>query len=124
LKPTRELNLKVTYHDPCYLGRHNNVYDEPREVLRSIPGLDLVEMADCREDSLCCGGGGSRIWQEAKKGERLSDLRLDQAVEAGAGVLATACPYCMLNFEDSILTSDRSDAIKLKEISELVLEAL
>lgn len=124
LNPTRELNLKVTYHDPCYLGRHNNVYDEPREVLRSIPGLDLVEMADCREDSLCCGGGGSRIWQEAKKGERLSDLRLDQAVEAGAGVLATACPYCMLNFEDSILTSDRSDAIKLKEISELVLEAL
>ena len=124
LKPTRELNLKVTYHDPCYLGRHNNVYDEPREVLRSIPGLDLVEMADCREDSLCCGGGGSRIWQEAKKGERLSDLRLDQAVEAGADVLATACPYCMLNFEDSILTSNRSDAIKLKEISELVLEAL
>jgi len=124
LKPTRELNLKVTYHDPCYLGRHNDVYDEPREVLKSIPGLDLVEMADCRESSLCCGGGGSRIWQEAKKGERLSDLRLDQAVEVGADVLATACPYCMLNFEDSILTSNRSDAIKLKEISELVLDAL
>lgn len=124
LKPTRELNLKVTYHDPCYLGRHNDVYDEPREVLKSIPGLDLVEMADCRESSLCCGGGGSRIWQEAKKGERLSDLRLDQAVEVGADVLATACPYCMLNFEDSILTSNRSDAIRLKEISELVLEAL
>ncbi len=124
LKPTRETNLKVTYHDPCYLGRHNSVYDEPREVLRSIPGLDLVEMVDHRENSLCCGGGGSRIWQETKKGERLSDLRLDQAVATGASVLATACPYCMLNFEDSILTSDRSDVIKLKEISELVLEAL
>jgi Fe-S oxidoreductase len=124
LKPTKELNLKVTYHDPCYLGRHNAIYDEPREVLRSIPGLDLVEMADYRENSLCCGGGGGRIWQETKKGERLSDLRLDQAAATGASVLATACPYCMLNFEDSVLTSNRSDTIRLKEISELVLEAL
>ncbi len=124
LKPKKELNLKVTYHDPCYLGRHNSVYDEPREILTNIPGLELVEMAECRENSLCCGGGGSRIWQETKKGERLSDLRLDQAVATGASVLATACPYCMLNFEDSILTSSKGDVIKLKEISELVLEAL
>jgi len=124
LKPTRELNLKVTYHDPCYLGRHNNVYDEPREVLKSIPGLELVEMLDYGANSLCCGGGGGRIWMETKKGERLSDLRLDQAVGTGASVLVAACPYCMLNFEDSVLTTDRSDVIKVRDISELILEAI
>lgn len=124
LKLTRELNVKVTYHDPCYLGRHNNIYDEPRDVLRSIPGLELVEMADYGENSLCCGGGGGRIWQETKKGERLSDLRLEQAVEVGASILAAACPYCMLNFEDSILTTDKGAVIQVKDISELVQEAI
>ena len=124
LKPTRELNLKVTYHDPCYLGRHNNVYDEPREVLKSIPGLELVEMPDYGANSLCCGGGGGRIWMETKKGERLSDLRLDQAVGTGASVLVAACPYCMLNFEDSVLTTDKSEVIKVRDISELILESI
>ena len=73
----------MTYHDPCYLGRHNGVYDEPRGILESIPGLELTEMPDTRVDSLCCGGGGGRIWMETVKEERFSDLRLDQAVEAG-----------------------------------------
>ena len=124
LKLTKEVNLKVAYHDPCYLGRHNDIYDEPREVLRRIPGLELVELADYRENSLCCGGGGGRIWMETKSGERFSDLRLAQALETGASVLAVACPYCMLNFEDSVLTQDKSDVIQVKDITELVQEAL
>ncbi|MFC1967985.1 (Fe-S)-binding protein [Chloroflexota bacterium] len=124
LKLTKELNKRVTYQDPCYLGRHNAVYKEPREVLESIPGLELVEMPDSREDSLCCGGGGGRIWMETKKGERLSDLRLEQAIEAGANVLATSCPYCLLNFEDSVLSADKGDLIQVKDISELVQEAI
>ena len=124
LKFTKELNKKVTYHDPCYLGRHNGIYDEPRQVLESIPGLELVEMPDYREDSLCCGGGGGRIWMETKKGERFSDLRLEQALEVGAGILAVACPYCTLNFEDSVLSADKGDVIEVKDIAELVLEAL
>lgn len=124
LKLTKELNKIVTYHDPCYLGRHNAIYDEPREVLESIPGLELVEMPDSREDSLCCGGGGGRIWMETKKGERLSDLRLEQAIEVGANVLATSCPYCLLNFEDSVLSADKGDLIQVKDISELVQEAI
>ncbi len=124
LKLTKELKAKVTYHDPCYLGRHNDVYDEPREVLRSIPGLELVEMADYGEDSLCCGGGGGRIWMETKKGERLSDLRLEQAVKTEASILAAACPYCILNFEDSVLTTDKGAVIQVKDISELVREAI
>jgi Fe-S oxidoreductase len=124
LKLTKEVNLKVAYHDPCYLGRHNDIYDEPREVLRSIPGLELVELADHREFSLCCGGGGGRIWMETKSGERFSDLRRNQALETGAKVLAVACPYCMLNFNDSVLTQDKGDLIEVRDIAELVQEAL
>jgi len=124
LKFTKELNKKVTYHDPCYLGRHNGIYDEPRQVLESIPGLELVEMPENRENSLCCGGGGGRIWMETKKGERFSDIRLEQALEVGASILAVACPYCMLNFEDSVLTADKSDVIEVKDIAELVLESI
>ncbi|MBW1799857.1 MAG: Fe-S oxidoreductase [Deltaproteobacteria bacterium] len=98
---------KVTYHDPCYLGRHNGIFDEPREVLNRISGLELIEMPDSREDSLCCGGGGGRIWMETPKGERFSDLRVEQAMEVGAEVLVTACPYCITHFEDSRLTISR-----------------
>jgi Fe-S oxidoreductase len=121
---TREVNKKVAYHDPCYLGRHNDIYDEPREVLRNIPGLELVELPYCRENSLCCGGGGGRIWMETKSGERFSDIRIEQALGADAGVLAVACPYCMLNFNDSVVTSDRGDVIEVKDISELAQEAI
>jgi Fe-S oxidoreductase len=124
LKLTKELNKKVTYHDSCYLGRHSDIYDEPRQVLESIPGLDLVEMYNFRDNSLCCGGGGGRIWEETKKGERFSDIRIEQALEAGASVLAAACPYCMVNFEDSVLTSEKSDVLEIKDIAELVQEAL
>jgi Fe-S oxidoreductase len=124
LTPTKELGKTVTYHDSCYLGRHNEVYDAPREVLQSIPGLELVEMANFRENSLCCGGGGGRIWEETRKGERFSDIRIDQALAAGASVLAAVCPYCMANFIDSIGTMNKEDEIEVKEIAELVLESL
>lgn len=120
----RELNKRVVYHDPCYLGRHSGIYEEPRRVLKSIPGLELVEMRESREEAVCCGGGGGGIWRDTPKGERLSDLRLGQALDTGAEVLAVACPYCMLNFEDSRLTANKGDTIEIKDISELVREAL
>jgi len=115
----KEYGKKVTYHDPCYLGRHNDIYDEPREVLKKISGLELDEMADSREDSLCCGGGGGRIWMETPKGERFSDLRLEQAIGVGAEVLVTACPYCITNFEDSRLTLEDSEGTEIKGIPEI-----
>ncbi len=99
----------VTYHDPCYLGRHNGIFDEPREILNGIPGLTLREMADYRNNSLCCGGGGGRVWMETIKGERFSDLRLEQARAVGADLLVTACPYCISMFEDSRLTLEMED---------------
>ena len=121
---TKELNKRVVYSDPCYLGRHNDIYDEPREVLKSIPGLELIELPDYREEAVCCGGGGGRVWMETKKGERFSDLRLEQAIELGADVLAVACPICMVMFKDSQLTVDKGEAIEIKDITELVQEAI
>jgi Fe-S oxidoreductase len=124
LELTKEYGKKVTYHDPCYLGRHNGIYDEPREALKKIPGLELIEMADSLEDSLCCGGGGGRIWMETPKGERFSDLRLEQAIEVGAEVLVTSCPYCITNFEDSKLTLDVTENIEVKDITEIIQEVI
>ncbi len=124
LKLKGEYRKKVTYHDPCYLGRHNGVYDEPREDLRKIPGLELGEMPDSREDSLCCGGGGGRIWMETPKGERFSDLRVEQAVGIGAEVLATCCPYCITNFEDSRMNREDAGAIEIKDITEIIREVI
>ena len=124
LKPTKELNKKVTYHDPCYLGRHNGIYNEPREVLHSIPGIELIEMPRSRENSLCCGGGGGGIWMETKKGERFADIRLEEAIETGASVLAVACPFCMSMFDDSVLTLNKSDVIEIKDIAELLQEVI
>ena len=124
LELSKEYGKKVTYHDPCYLGRHNGIYEEPREVLKKVPGLELMEMPDTLEDSLCCGGGGGRIWMETSKGERFSDLRLEQAMEVGAEVLVTSCPYCITNFEDSRITLDVTEKIEVKEITEIIAEAI
>ena len=124
LELSGEYARKVTWHDPCYLGRHNGVYDEPREVLRRVPGLELAELPESREDSLCCGGGGGRIWMETPKGERFCDIRVEQAMGAGAQVLVTACPYCISNFEDSKLTLDVVDDIEIRDITEVIAEAM
>ena len=124
LELTKEYGKKVTYHDPCYLGRHNGIFDEPREVLKRIPGLELFEMAESREDSLCCGMGGGRIWFETPMSERFSNLRLEQAVEVGAEVLATSCPYCITQFEDTRLTLKDTEIIQIKDITEILQEVI
>jgi Fe-S oxidoreductase len=121
---TKPYAKKVVYHDPCYLGRHNGIYDAPRNVLGSIPGLELMDELNARENSLCCGGGGARIWMETKKGERFSDTLVEQALAMGAEVLATACPYCILNFKDSVLTMGKEDALQVRDISQIVDEVM
>jgi Fe-S oxidoreductase len=124
LKLSKEINKKVIYSDPCYLGRHNDVYDEPREILQSIPGLDLIEFPDAREDGLCCGGGGGRIWMDTPKEERFSDIRVAQAMEKGADIIALACPYCFLNYRDSVLSMGKAETMQVKDITELIAEAM
>ncbi len=121
---SKEYAKKVTYHDPCYLGRHNGIYDEPREILKKIPGLELAEMAESREDSLCCGMGGGRAWMETEKSERFSNLRVEQAVGVGAQVLATFCPYCVSALEDSKLVTNHADDIEVKDITEILQEVI
>jgi Fe-S oxidoreductase len=124
LKFSKKINKKVIYSDPCYLGRHNGIYDEPRKVLGSIPGLQLIEFPDARENGLCCGGGGGRIWMETPKDERFSDIRVQQAVDAGADIIAIACPYCFLNYRDSVLSMGKAETLQVKDIAELVVEAI
>ncbi len=119
-----ELAKRVTYHDPCYLGRHNDIFEEPRELLGRVKDLELVEMADSRKKSLCCGGGGGRIWMETPKEERFSDLRLEQAREVEADILVTACPYCITNFEESRLNMGLGEVLEIKDISEVINDAV
>jgi Fe-S oxidoreductase len=124
LKLKKDYGKKVTYHDPCYLGRHNGIYDEPRGVLKKISGLELNELPESREESLCCGGGGGRVWMETQKGERFCDIRIEQALGVGAEVLVTSCPYCITMLEDSRLTMDVAEKIEVKDITEVVSELI
>jgi Fe-S oxidoreductase len=124
LQINKEYKKKVTYHDPCYLGRHNGIYDEPRGVITKIPGLELNEMSESREDSLCCGMGGGRIWIDTKMTERFSNLRIEEAIGTGAEVLVTACPYCITALEDSRLGLEHEDDILVKDITEILQEVI
>ncbi len=123
LEPKKSLDKKVVYHDPCALGRGCGVYDEPREVLKSIPGLELVEIPYySREHSLCCGGGSGGVWMERPKGERFSDIRVQQAAATGAEILAVACPYCLQMFSDSVKTMELD--LEVKDVCELLADSL
>ncbi len=117
-----KLNKVVTYHDPCYLGRYHGIYDEPRNILEGIKGLDFVEMKDSKENSLCCGGGGGRMWLETEPDHRFSDIRVKQSSEVGAEIMLTACPYCIQNFEDSSKVTGTN--MEVKDLSEIVAQAI
>jgi len=123
LKFGNEQPAKVIYHDPCYLGRHQQIYEEPRQALAAIPGLEPAEFPANRESAMCCGGGGGRIWMETLPENRFSEIKARQAAEAGARVLAVACPYCLSLFEDAMKQTG-NEQIACKDIIELVAEAL
>ena len=119
------LDAKVTYHDPCYLGKQNGVYDEPRAILRSIPGLELIEMDRSRETSLCCEGGGGKMWFEGTNPDvRLAHERIREALGTGAQYVATACPFCLNMLEDAAKTLGLDEQIRVRDIMELALEAM
>ena len=124
----KEIKAKIAYHDPCYLGRANGVFGEPRALLTAIPGVELVEMPHQRTNSLCCGGGGGGMWldgfQWEKAHARLSDWRVREAVASNADILAVACPYEPPRFEDAAKTIPSAGWLKVREISELLVEAM
>ena len=130
LKPLlkRDVKAKVTYHDPCYLGRANEIYDQPRAILQAIPGLELVEMSHNHKNSLCCGGGGGGMWLDGFQWEkahvRLSEWRVSEALAAGAEILAVACPYESPRFEDAAKTVQGAGQLKVRDIAELLVEAM
>jgi len=123
-----KLNYKITFHDPCYLGRHNGEYEAPRNILKGIPGVELIEMGRCREQSYCCGGGGGGMWLDGfmtdHVSERLSENRVREAVETGADVLAVCCPYEVSRFEDAVKSTGNEGKLLVKDIAELMVEAM
>jgi Fe-S oxidoreductase len=124
LKLSSPVPKKVTYHDPCYLGRHSSVFEEPRELIRHIPGVDFVEMEKAKKDSDCCGMGGGRMWTESPKGlvssQTIAEKRVEQALETGAEILLTACPFCYITLSDVVKSLEKEDSIQVMDITELV----
>jgi Fe-S oxidoreductase len=116
---------KVAYHDPCYLGKHNQIYDEPRRVLQAVPDITYIEFDRCRERSLCCEGGGGRMWIEAFDAkERTANIRVREALELGVDVIATACPFCLLTLEDAVKIGGYEERLKVMDIMEIVDQVL
>jgi dimethylglycine catabolism B len=130
LKPhlQNEIKAVVTFHDPCYLGRVNSIYDAPRELLSAIPGVKLVEMSHTRKNSLCCGGGGGAMWMDGfsweKSHTRLSEWRVAEATRVKADILAVACPYEFARFEDAVKTVKQAEQLIIEDISELLISSI
>ncbi|OXM17494.1 hypothetical protein CGZ75_05700 [Paenibacillus herberti] len=120
LKPTHRVEERITYHDSCYLGRYNNVYDEPRNVLKAIPGVELVEMARTRENGMCCGAGGGLMWMEETSGKRVNLARTEQALEVNPTLISSACPYCLTMLEDGTKLKEVDDLVKARDIAEIL----
>jgi Fe-S oxidoreductase len=123
LKLTKKVNKKVTYQDSCYLGKHNSIYEEPREILRAIPGLELIEMDYVKERGVCCGGGGGGLWIERGDGVKVEEIRFKQALDMDVDVLVTACPFCTQQFEAAKEDAGK-DFLEIRDIIELVYEAM
>lgn len=114
-------NKKVIYHDPCFLGKQNKIFDPPRDILKAIDGVELLEFTGCRENSLCCEGGGGRMFYETETNyERNSEKRVEEAVEKEAELLTTSCPFCLMTLEDPATEKE----LQVKELSEIIIEAL
>lgn len=124
LQIRKEYRKRVVYHDPCYLGRHNGILEEPRKILSFIPGIQLLEFPESKEMSLCCGMGGGRVWMETPKDERFSNLRVVQAIDLGAEEIITSCPYCITAFEDSRVVLNKGDVLEVKDITEVIREVI
>jgi len=124
LKLEHSLAKRLTYHDPCYLGRYSGMYEPPREVLKSIPSLDFREMKRSRIDSLCCGAGGGWMWMDEKIGTRMNLARLEDALTTKPEWIATACPFCVTMFDDAIKDKNKEDDVKIWDIAELVEKAI
>ena len=124
LNLNKPLNRTVTYHDPCYLGKHNGIYEEPRNLIKAVPGVKYVEMNENRDKALCCGGGGGRMWIEVKEEQRPSHIRINSALEMGVDLIAVSCPWCYTMLRDAISELGVEDKIEVKDLTEILAESL
>lgn len=124
ITPGNEIKDKITYHDSCYLGRYNDIYDQPRNSLESVPGLDIVEMPRNKDRGLCCGAGGGRMFMEETEGKRINIERTEEALKTGANTITAACPFCMTMLTDGVKTKEKSDEVDVKDIAEIVLDSI
>ncbi|UYZ13856.1 (Fe-S)-binding protein [Brevibacillus sp. WF146] len=124
LKPTKEVKERITYHDSCYLGRYNEIYDKPRQILTAIPGVEIVEMKRSGCDSMCCGAGGGLMWMEEHEGTRINVARTEQALEVNPTAIASACPYCLTMMSDGVKMKEMEDQVKTRDIAEILADAL
>jgi Fe-S oxidoreductase len=124
LTPKHAVNERITYHDSCYLGRYNNVYDQPRDVLRAIRGVELVEMERSRENGMCCGAGGGMMWMEETSGKRVNVARTEQALQTNPTMISSACPFCLTMMEDGTKMKEVDDRVKARDIAEILEQAV
>ncbi|MCI0864177.1 MAG: 4Fe-4S dicluster domain-containing protein, partial [Chloroflexi bacterium] len=125
IKPVKMMNVTMAYHDSCFLGRHNGIYDEPRDVAKAIPGLKLVEMGShCRERGFCCGAGGGHMWIEESQGERVNHVRTDQFLETGAQTVGVSCPFCLQMMTEGIEAKGMASEKDAKDVLEILAESL
>jgi Fe-S oxidoreductase len=115
---------KVTYHDSCYLGRYNNIYEEPRKILEKVKGTPVIEMERNRSRGFCCGAGGGRMFLEDEEGGRINNERTREALSTGASIVASACPFCMTMLTDGVKHFEKTEEVSVKDIAEIVLEKL
>jgi len=124
LKLNRSDSKTIAYHDSCYLGRYNDIYQEPRDILKAIDGIKRVELAQSGTRSFCCGGGGGHMWMEEEADKRVSTRRVEQIIEAKVDVVATACPYCLTMLEDALKAKEVEESVQARDLSELIAELL
>jgi Fe-S oxidoreductase len=128
LVPVTPVDEKVTYHDPCYLGRHNRVYTPPREILNAIPGFQTAEMTRCKERGFCCGAGGARMWMEEKIGKRINVERTDEALATDADLISTACPFCIVMLSDAVTAKKQDgtakESVQVLDVSQILARSL
>jgi Fe-S oxidoreductase len=128
LRLSSKADKKVTYHDPCYLGRRSEVFEEPRDLIQKIPGVTFVEIENNKKESDCCGMGGGRMWMELPKGlissQAIAEKRIQQALDTGAEILLTACPFCNITLNDAVKALEKEDAIEVMDITELISMSL
>ncbi len=120
LKPEHAVNEKITYHDSCYLGRYNEVYEPPREIMKSIPGVEVVEMERSRENGMCCGAGGGLMWTEDKTGNRINEARTEQALQTEPSMISTGCPFCLTMISDGTKAKEVEDDVQSMDVAEVL----